>query len=57
MSSVECPAAPQKGAIPLVATFKRVVTSPRFLVYVSCALLALVTGCRLGKDMQWDTLD
>jgi len=31
--------------------------SPRFLVYVFCTLLALVTACWLGKDMQWDTLD
>jgi hypothetical protein len=57
MSSVECPATQQKGARSPVATLKRVLASPRFLVYVSCALLALATSYRLGKDMQWDTLD
>jgi len=36
---------------------RRAVTSPRLLVYISCTLLALVTSYRLGKDMQWDTLD
>jgi hypothetical protein len=57
MSSVECPAAPRNGAIPPISLLKRVATSPRLLVYIACALLALVTSCRLGKDMQWDTLD
>jgi hypothetical protein len=36
---------------------KRLLGSPRFLVYAASALLALVTSLRLGKDMQWDTLD
>ncbi len=57
MSSVECPAASRKGAIAAIATLKRVLVSPRFLVYVAATLLALVTSCLLGKDMQWDTLD
>jgi hypothetical protein len=36
---------------------KRLVTSPRFLVYISCTLLALATSYCLGKDMEWDTMD
>ena len=35
----------------------RLVTSPRFLVYSCCTLLALLTTYHLGKDMVWDTLD
>ena len=57
MSSAECPAAPQEGVASPVAMLKQAVTSPRFLVYVACTLLALVIGHRLGKDMEWDTLD
>ncbi|MGH8200828.1 MAG: glycosyltransferase family 87 protein [Steroidobacteraceae bacterium] len=55
MSSAECPAAAQKGAP--VTMLKRLATSPRFLVYVSCTLLALIVSHWMGKDMQWDTLD
>ena len=36
---------------------QRAIVSPRFLVYLSCTLLALLTSWLLGKDMQWDTLD
>lgn len=57
MTSVECPATQQKGARSAVAALRRMMASPRFLIYVSCALLALVTSYRLGKEMQWDTLD
>lgn len=57
MSSVECPADAPRRAPPALGALQRAVTSPRFLVYASCTLLALVASYRLGKDMQWDTLD
>lgn len=57
MSSVECPADAPRRAPPALAALQRAVISPRFLVYVSCTLLALLASYRLGKDMQWDTLD
>lgn len=57
MSSVEYPARSPRRAAPALALLHQAVTSPRFLVYISCTLLALVTSYRLGKDMQWDTLD
>src|SRR5512146_1911129 len=57
MSSLECRATPRQSAAPLAVLLGRAVTSPRFLIYVSCTLLALVASYRLGKDMQWDTLD
>jgi hypothetical protein len=41
----------------LLANVTRLVTSPRFLVYSCCTLLALLTTYHLGKDMVWDTLD
>jgi hypothetical protein len=57
MSSVECPAAVQKDTAPPVAMLKRLAASPRYLVYVACTLLALLISHRMGKEMQWDTLD
>jgi hypothetical protein len=57
MSSLESLATPQGSALSPAAILRRAVTSPRLLVYISCALLALVTSYWLGKDMQWDTLD
>jgi len=57
MSFVECPDTRRSRARSVAATLKQVAASPRLLVYISCALLALVTSYRLGKDMQWDTLD
>ena len=41
----------------LLVTVTRLVTSPRFLVYSCCTLLALLVCYHLGKDMAWDTLD
>jgi hypothetical protein len=35
----------------------RHVTTPRFLVYSCCTLVALLTTYHLGQDMAWDTLD
>jgi uncharacterized membrane protein (UPF0136 family) len=57
MSSVDCPAASAQSGRTTPAALKRAVTSPRFLVYSSCTLLALVTAYSMGKEMQWDTLD
>lgn len=54
---MECPVTQRKGARSLVAALRRAMASPRFLIYVCCALLALATSYRMGKDMQWDTLD
>ena len=36
---------------------RRVIASPRSLVYLGCVGLALLISYLLGKDMQWDTLD
>lgn len=36
---------------------KRVVTSPRFYVYLACTILAVLTSYHLGKEMLWDTMD
>jgi hypothetical protein len=41
----------------LLVNVTRLVTSPRFLVYSCCTLLALLTAYHLGKDTAWDTLD
>ena len=41
----------------LLATVTRLVTTPRFVVYCCCTLVALSVRCYLGKDMGWDTLD
>lgn len=57
MSSVERSARSPPSARQALVLLQRAVTSPRFLIYVSCTLLALLTSYRLGKDMQWDTLD
>jgi hypothetical protein len=57
MSSAECPLTLQESVTSRVVMLWRAVTSTRFLVYVTCTLLALATSYRLGKDMQWDTLD
>lgn len=56
MSSMDLPAL-RKDPGSRVAALRRAVVSPRFLVYISCTVLAIVTGARMGKDMQWDTLD
>src|SRR5581483_8062455 len=57
MSSAEYPVHLPRRVPRVAAVLQRAVASPRLLVYVSCTLLALVTSYRLGKDMQWDTLD
>lgn len=41
----------------LLAAVRRLAVSPRLYVYLSCALLAVMTSYHLGKDMGWDTLD
>lgn len=33
-----------------------VVVTPRFAVYATCVVAALLVSCLLGKDMTWDTL-
>jgi hypothetical protein len=57
MSSVESAAASLRSAPAALEVLRRAVTSPRFLVYTCCTLLALVTAWWLGKEMLWDTLD
>jgi len=39
------------------ATLNRVVTSPRFWVYLSCVVLAVLASYGLGKELLWDTMD
>jgi hypothetical protein len=39
------------------AAVTRHITSPRFLVYSCCTLIALLTAYHLGQDMAWDTVD
>ena len=34
----------------------KAIITPRFLVYVTCAVAAILVSCLLGKDMTWDTL-
>lgn len=36
---------------------KRVASSARLCVYLSCTLLAILTSYHLGKEMLWDTMD
>lgn len=57
MSAVEEPATPPRVAVWRAARLRRVIVSPRFGVYISSTLLAVLTSYLLGKDMQWDTLD
>lgn len=42
---------------PPLAALTAVIVTPRFAVYVTCVLAALLVSCLLGKDMTWDTLD
>lgn len=57
MSSIECPAASPPSVLTPRAVLHRTMTSPRLLVYVLCALLALAMAYWQGKEMLWDTLD
>lgn len=41
----------------LLESVTRIVSAPRFVVYLCCTLAALLTSYHLGKDMAWDTLD
>lgn len=51
-------AAPAARSAPRVlARLRSITASPRFLVYLSCTLITLVTAHWMGKEMQWDTLD
>ena len=57
MNSADCPVTLQASVASRTVMLGKFVTSPRFLVYVACTLLALVTAHWLGKDVEWDTLD
>lgn len=35
---------------------QRALMAPRFAIYISCTLLAVLTSWLIGKDMEWDTL-
>jgi hypothetical protein len=41
----------------LPSLLKRAALSPRFYVYVSCTVLAVLVSYHLGKEMLWDTMD
>ncbi|HEX4266520.1 MAG TPA: hypothetical protein VHY36_01435 [Steroidobacteraceae bacterium] len=56
MSSIQEALALVQRPSPL-ASVTRLFTSPRFLVYSCCTLVALLLCYHLGKDMAWDTLD
>ncbi len=43
--------------MPAMTVLKRVVATPRFYVYLSCTVLAVLTSYHLGKEMLWDTMD
>ena len=43
--------------LPFLAALNRVGSSPRFCVYLSCTVLAVLTSWHLGKEMLWDTMD
>ncbi|MGH8287758.1 MAG: glycosyltransferase family 87 protein [Steroidobacteraceae bacterium] len=47
----------RRGPAPLLAALRRTATSPRFYVYLSCVVLAVLTNYRLGKELLWDTMD
>lgn len=55
MSAVEDSVMPSRAPAWRLA-LQRAIVSPRFAVYVSCTLLAVLTSWLLGKDMQWDTM-
>lgn len=57
MSSPDWPVTLPRRAPSARAALQLTVTSSRLVVYVLCAMLALVTAHWAGKDMQWDTLD
>jgi hypothetical protein len=41
----------------MIAALKRMATSRRLYVYLSCTILAALASFHLGKDMLWDTMD
>jgi hypothetical protein len=55
MSSKAVPEPPRRRS--LLAARAAAIVTPRFIVYVACAVAALLISCLLGKDMTWDTLD
>lgn len=57
MTAADGPLARPRLRPPALAALQRVVVSPRFLVYVSCTLLAVLASYWLGKAMGWDTMD
>lgn len=41
----------------MAAAIVRIVRTPRFAVYVACAVVAVVANALLGKETMWDTLN
>lgn len=41
----------------MIAALVRGVRTPRFAIYLACAVAAVLTNALLGKDMMWDTLN
>jgi hypothetical protein len=56
MAAVENPTSLPRTAPPWLAALRRLAVSWRLPIYGGCTLLAVLTSCWLGKDMQWDTL-
>lgn len=57
MSLAEQSLATRHPQPPLSVGLRGMVTSPRFYIYLSCTLLAVLTNFHLGKEMLWDTMD
>jgi hypothetical protein len=57
VNSAEEPLVVPQPRSPFLVALRRVVASPRFYVYLSCTLLAVLTNYHLGKEMLWDTMD
>ena len=57
MSVAENPLLLPRKRSTVFATLNRIVTSPRFWVYVSCVVLAVLASYGLGKELLWDTMD
>ena len=41
----------------MIVLLKRAAAAPRWLVYVPCSLLVVLTSYHLGKAMSWDTME
>ncbi len=57
MSAADGPLALPRTRPSLLDVPKRLAASPRFLVYVSCTFLVVLTSFWLGKAMGWDAMD